>query len=203
MKRQQFLRRHLVCGLFLCGSICYSYASAKESSELVTLAVTQQQTSMLRGIVVDAKGEPVIGASVVEKGTSNGVITDLNGNFSIQIRKGRTLIISYIGYSDQEIKVSTFDTEIKVVMNENAELLDEVVVVGYGVQKKANLTGAVASVKVNDIKDIPVSNTVSLLQGRMSGVTVSSFSAQPGATDDVEIRIRGINTFGNSNPLVP
>lgn len=202
MKRQQFLRRHLVCGLFLCGGICYSYASAKESSELVALEVTQQQISTLRGIVVDAKGEPVIGASVVEKGTSNGVITDLNGSFSIQIRKGKTLLISYIGYSDQEIKVSTFDTEIKVVMNENAELLDEVVVVGYGVQKKANLTGAVASVKVNDIKDIPVSNTVSLLQGRMSGVTVSSFSAQPGATDDVEIRIRGINTFGNSNPLV-
>lgn len=87
MKRQQFLRRHLVCGLFLCGGICYSYASAKESSELVALEVTQQQISTLRGIVVDAKGEPVIGASVVEKGTSNGVITDLNGSFSIQIRK--------------------------------------------------------------------------------------------------------------------
>ncbi len=88
------------------------------------------------------------------------------------------------------------------VLKESSELIDEVVVVAYGTQKKANLTGAVSSVKVNDIKDIPVSNTSSLLQGRMSGVTVSSFSAQPGAEGDVEIRIRGINTFGDSNPMV-
>lgn len=100
------------------------------------------------------------------------------------------------------MKIVRANQQINIVLKESSELIDEVVVVAYGTQKKANLTGAVSSVKVNDIKDIPVSNTSSLLQGRMSGVTVSSFSAQPGAEGDVEIRIRGINTFGDSNPMV-
>ena len=111
-------------------------------------------------------------------------------------------MISYIGYETQVMKIARANQQINIVLKESSELIDEVVVVAYGTQKKANLTGAVSSVKVNDIKDIPVSNTSSLLQGRMSGVTVSSFSAQPGAEGDVEIRIRGINTFGDSNPMV-
>ena len=107
-----------------------------------------------------------------------------------------------MGYETQVMKIARANPQINVVLKESSELIDDVVVVAYGTQKKVNLTGAVSSVKVNDIKDIPVSNTSSLLQGRMSGVTVSSFSAQPGAEGDVEIRIRGINTFGDSNPMV-
>ena len=157
---------------------------------------------VLKGSVKDAAGEAIIGASVVVEGTTNGLITDVDGHFSIQASVGQNLVISYIGYETQVMKIARANQQINIVLKESSELIDEVVVVAYGTQKKANLTGAVSSVKVNDIKDIPVSNTSSLLQGRMSGVTVSSFSAQPGAEGDVEIRIRGINTFGDSNPMV-
>jgi TonB-linked SusC/RagA family outer membrane protein len=126
----------------------------------------------------------------------------MDGAYSISVSgNDAVLVFSFVGYQSREIVVGT-QTVINVEMQETATSIEEVVVVGYGTQKKANLTGAVSSVRVNDIKDVPVSNTAGLLQGRMSGVTVSSFSAQPGKEGDVEIRIRGIGTFGNNNPLI-
>jgi len=162
------------------------------------------QTVKLNGQVTDAGGEGLPGVSVSLKGTGTGTITDLDGNYNLDVptTNRSVLVFSYIGYTSQEVALNSNQRRYNVVLQEATEFLDEVVVVGYGVQKKANLTGAVSSLRVDDIKDIPVSNTASLLQGRMSGVTVSSFSAQPGKDGDVEIRIRGIGTFGNSNPLV-
>lgn len=162
------------------------------------------QTIKVEGNVTDASGAGLPGVTISLKGTTKGTITDINGSYQMDIpQSGRSeLVFSYIGYKTVEITINNQQRKYDVTMQENSKALDEVVVVAYGVQKKANLTGAVSSVRVDDIKDIPVSNTASLLQGRLSGVTVSSFSAQPGKEDDVQIRIRGIGTFGNSNPLV-
>jgi TonB-dependent SusC/RagA subfamily outer membrane receptor len=116
-----------------------------------SLRVTEQlQTQIVNGLVVDVNGEPVIGASVVEKGTTNGGITDINGKFTLNVKPGSTLQISFVGYQTQEIKATK---TVKVVLKEDSELLSEVVVVGYGTQKKANLTGAVATVDVNKTLD--------------------------------------------------
>lgn len=201
MNKQHVLQRRIVFGLLFLGGVSLSYASTEKDFEFSASAITQQAVTV-QGSVKDAAGEAIIGASVVVEGTTNGLITDVNGHFSIRASVGQNLVISYVGYETQVVKVARVNQQINIVLKESSELIDEVVVVAYGTQKKANLTGAVASVKVNDIKDIPVSNTASLLQGRMSGVTVSSFSAQPGAEGDVEIRIRGINTFGDSNPMI-
>lgn len=201
MNKQHVLQRRIIFGLLFLGGVTFSYASTEKDLGSSTSAITQQAVTV-KGSVKDAAGEAIIGASVVVEGTTNGLITDVDGHFSIQASVGQNLVISYIGYETQVVKIARANQQINIVLKESSELIDEVVVVAYGTQKKANLTGAVSSVKVNDIKDIPVSNTSSLLQGRMSGVTVSSFSAQPGAEGDVEIRIRGINTFGDSNPMV-
>ena len=115
------------------------------------LEVTEQlQTQTINGLVVDANGEPVIGASIIEKGTTNGGITDINGKFTLTVKPGATLKISYIGYQTQEVKAAR---TMKIILKEDSELLQEVVVVGYGTQKKANLTGAVATVDVNKTLD--------------------------------------------------
>lgn len=162
------------------------------------------QTLQVDGKVTDTNGEALIGASVVLKGTSTGTTTDLNGSYSLAIPlvQNQVLIFTYIGFQTVEVNVVENQRRYDVQMAEITTGLEEVVVVGYGIQKKANLTGAVSSLRIDDVKDIPVSNTAGLLQGRMSGVTVSSFSAQPGKEDDVEIKVRGIGTFGNSNPLL-
>ena len=161
------------------------------------------QTIKITGRVIDTNGEPLAGVLVKMDGTSAATTTDADGRYSINAsnQDAVSLMFSYVGCVPQTVKLSKGQKVCDVQMQDATSALGEVVVVGYGVQKKANLTGAGSSVNMNDIQDIPVSNTASLLQGRMSGVTVSSFSAQPGNDDDVEIRIRGIGTFGDSNPL--
>ena len=158
----------------------------------------------VEGKVIDTEGDGLPGVSVSVKGTTTGTVTDANGLYSLNVTKSdqSTLMFTYIGYKTAEVALTDTRTKYDIVMEESYEYLEELVVVAYGVQKKANLTGAVSSLRMNDIKDIPVSNTASLLQGRMSGVTVSNFSSQPGKDSDVEIKIRGIGTFGNSNPLI-
>lgn len=158
----------------------------------------QQQS--VRGTVNDANGEPIIGANVLEKGTTNGVITDLDGNFTLSTKPNATLVISYMGYKTQEITASA-GRQLTITMTEDSEILDEVVVVGYGTQKKVNLTGSVASVSAKDIQDIPVANTATLLQGRLPGLVLTQNGAQAGE-DNPEFRIRGVGTFGNNNPMV-
>lgn len=170
-----------------------------ESANAITAVAQQQKT--IKGTVKDAAGEPIIGANVIVKGTTIGVITDIDGNFTLQIPANGTLQISYIGYLNQEIKIGA-QTSYDVVLQEDNKTLDEVVVVGYGVQKKVNLTGSVASVDFEEqAKSRPVTNVSSALAGLSSGVQVMQTSGQPGE-DGASIKIRGIGTMNNSEPLI-
>ena len=161
------------------------------------------QTDVIRGQVVDANGDPIIGASVIEKGTSNGTITDLDGNFSLNVSSSKAIVsISYIGYKTIELPASDKKLQ-KVVMQEDSEVLSEVVVVGYGLQKKASLTGAISQVKGDDVvKDRGVSSAAVALQGEIPGLVVTRSSTRPGS-EGVEMKIRGdVSVNGNSSPLV-
>ena len=161
---------------------------------------TYAQQGMITGIVKDVNGEPIIGASVKVQGTTVGTITDLDGKFSVKASSGAVLQVSYIGYVTEKIQVGN-RTGLTITLKEDSHLVDEVVVVGYGTQKKVNLTGSVEAVSGKDLAKRPVMNTMSALQGMASGVTVTSTSGQPGKEDE-SIMIRGIGTLNNSNPLV-
>lgn len=159
------------------------------------------QEKNITGLVTDKSGEAIPGVSVVEKGTTNGTITDIDGNYNITVSDAVTVVFSFIGMKTQEIVVGN-QTIVDIVMVDETIGMDEVVVVGYGSQKKANLTGAVAAVNFSDVEGRPASNTATLLQGQMTGVTVSSFNNQPGQ-DDPQILIRGVGTLNaGSEPLV-
>ena len=156
----------------------------------------QQQAKKVTGCVKDALGEPIIGASVVEKGApTNGTITDFDGNFTLTV-SGNELQISYIGYLPHVVKVQSGVTSYNVTLKEDTKTLDEVVVIGYGTQKKVNLTGAVASVSTDDIKDRVQTNVLSAIQGTVPGVTIIS---RPGSTPSINFRGRG--NLGTSAPL--
>lgn len=158
----------------------------------------QQETFTLNGIVTDKSDYPLIGATVQIEGTSKGVITDLDGAFSIEVTPQSILHVSYIGYRSEKIKVSPNHQNIKIKLNEN-EALDEVVVIGYGTVKKSHLSGAVASVSGKDLQANVAQSTASALQGRVAGVTISSPSGQPG--DAMNINIRGISSLSSTSPL--
>ena len=169
------------------------------SADTLASAVVQQN-STCKGIVKDAKGEPVIGASIVVKGTTNGTITGFDGDFTLtNVAKGSTIQISYIGFVSQEIKFN--GQSLNVVMKEDTELLDEVVVVGYGVQKKANLTGSVASINAEALESRAVASVSAALAGTMPGVTSIQTSGAPGAQTG-SITIRGKNSINAASPLV-
>lgn len=166
-------------------------------------ANTAQQASAIqvRGKVVDASGEPVIGASVVEKGTGNGTVTDINGLFNLTVSSAKAeLEISYIGYKTQVVKPQA-GKQMAIVLNEDTELLDEVVVVGYGTMKKKDLTGAVASVKMDDAPVGTVSTISHALAGKAAGLQVNTISAQPGSGSNFRIRGAASVNAGN-DPLV-
>lgn len=169
---------------------------------LFTLQATAQSSGKITGKVIDQAGEPIIGASCLVKGTSNGTITDLNGAFTLtNVPANGTIVISYIGYIKQELAVKG-QKELSVKLQEDSKTLDEVVVVGYGTQRKSDLTGSVASVKTNDaLKSTPSGNVSDALQGRMAGVSVLSGSGDP--SKDNTIRVRGINSItAETGPLV-
>ncbi len=160
----------------------------------------QQQQRAITGVVTDNLGEPVIGANVIEKGTTNGVITDMDGNFALTVSDNAVIQISYIGYIPQEIPVGNRIT-FRISLKEDSQNLDEVVVVAYGTQKKVNLTGAITSIKADNLENRPSSNVVNMLTGQLPGVTVIQNSGQPG--EDVgTLRVRGIGTLGNSEAMV-
>lgn len=164
----------------------------------VQLAVAQKQ--QVRGVVLDDLGDPVMGANVVEKGTTNGVTTDLDGNFSLQVGQKATLVVSFIGYASQEVAATPGKTMI-ITLSENAELLEDVVVVGYGAQKKESVVGAISQLSAKDMMTTPVANVSNAIAGKIPGVITTQTSGAPGA-DDATINIRGRATFGDSNPLV-
>lgn len=153
---------------------------------------------VVTGIIKDTNGEPIIGANVIEKGTTNGTVTDIDGKFSLSVDENSMLEVSYIGYITQLISQKDCS---EICLKENTQFIDEVVVVGYGTQKKANLTGAVTMVSSEDLSKKMVGQSSMALQGVMPGVTVTQTSGQPGK-DGGTIRIRGIGTLNNSDPLV-
>ena len=158
----------------------------------------QQATKKITGIVVDAQG-PVIGASVVEKGkTGNGVITDFDGNFTLNVTPGATIVISYVGYETQEIKVGN-QSDFQITLKDDNALLDEVVVVGYGTMKKKLVTGATVQVKGEDIAKLNTTNALEAMQSSTPGVQITQSSTQPGK--GYKVYIRGIGTTGDSQPL--
>lgn len=158
------------------------------------------QSKEVTGKVTDMAGEPIIGANVLEKGTTNGVITDLDGNFSLTVSSSAVLQFSYIGYAPQEVSVAGKNI-INVQMKEDAEVIDEVIVVGYGSQKKETLTGSVANIRGEEIAKSPAANVSSSLTGKLPGLIVNQRSGEPGR-DDPNIVIRGFGTFGDSSPLI-
>ncbi|MCH4553086.1 MULTISPECIES: SusC/RagA family TonB-linked outer membrane protein [Aestuariibaculum] len=168
-------------------------------SVCATFALEQQKS--ISGTVVDGAGMPVPGVTIIVKGTSNGTATDFDGQYTISdVKEGDILLFSYVGMKQQEVTVAGTST-INVTMEEDTAQLDEVVVVGFGTQKKTTLTGAVSSVKGKELKSIPVTNVSQGLSGRLPGVVAVSNGGEPGY-DGVSILIRGVNTFGNASPLI-
>lgn len=164
-------------------------------------AIQQQQSrKKITGTVVDPAGLPVIGANVVESGTSNGTITDIDGNFSLELPENATIQVSYIGYNPQFISVKGSST-FNIKLEEDTKALDEVVVVGYGVQKKVSVTGSLATTAGSDLAKVPTPNVTNTLAGRMPGLVSYNRSGEPGY-DDAKLLIRGASTTGDSSPLV-
>lgn len=148
------------------------------------------------GVVRDEQGEPLIGVSVVLEGTTQGTITDFDGQFVLSAQEGQTLEISYMGYRTERVKVGK--GALAVVLSEDTKALDEVVVVGYGTQKRSDLTGSVVSVKAEDMNAVPTSSVAEMLRGQAAGVVVTQNSARPGGQSDIVIRGKKSLTGGNA-----
>lgn len=165
-----------------------------------TTALANQQKKIITGTVVDPNGEAVIGANVLVKGTTNGTITDMGGKFSLEVPEGAMLQITYVGYANQEIKVGN-QSSLSIIMKDDSEALDELVVVGYGVARKKDLTGAVGAIKGDNLAARKTTQLSTALQGAVSGVTVTRDNNAPGATAG-SIKVRGVTTIGDTSPLV-
>ncbi|WP_449039199.1 TonB-dependent receptor [Parabacteroides goldsteinii] len=164
-----------------------------------TMAAAPQQSSTIRGKVIDTNGDPVIGANIVEKGTTNGTTTDVEGNFSINAKSGSTLVITFIGYVREEVKANA-GRRMEIILQEDSETLEEVVVVGYGTMKKADLTGSVATVGSEVIEDRPLTNLGAGLQGAIANLNITSSSGAPGTGSS--FNIRGTTNLSGGGPLV-
>lgn len=164
---------------------------------LLPLSLLAQEIKV-QGVVKDQTGEAVIGATVMQKGTSNGTVTDFDGNFSLSVPAEATLTISYIGFATQDVAVGG-KTEFQIVLKDDSQILSEVVVIGYGTMRKTDLTGAVGSLGAKDMQDSPVSNIGQAIQGKIAGLQVVD-AGKPG--DNVSIKIRGMGSINNCDPLV-
>ncbi len=206
MKPKNYTIKPLLGGVLLCfltGGVPVSPSIAKGvnwiKKEGDFAGLLAEKVEEIRGKVVDENGEPMIGVSILIKGTTTGTVTDVDGNFSLNAKSGDVLVFSYIGYLTQNVTLGAESTlEIQLILDSSNEL-DEVVVVGYGTQSKRSLTGAVANMKADKIQEIPSSNLSSLLAGRMSGVYVVAPTGTPGVASNVSIRAQGSM---NSNPPV-
>lgn len=193
---------------FLKGALCLALAFSAATGMAYAAPATEsvaaqqgQQTHRLTGKVVDQQnGEAVIGASVMVKGTTIGTATDIDGNFALNVPAKGTLVVSYVGYATREIALSG-QKNIEVSLSASTESLDELVVVGYGVQKKATLTGSVSSVSGDDIKKVSAANMSNTLAGKTAGIIANTRSGEPGE-DGATITIRGKGTLGNTEPLI-
>ena len=178
--------------------LCMGAMGGLTLSPTPAMAAVTQQTIKVSGQVVDQEGEPLIGATIKVKGTQAGVVTDFDGNFSVDVAGNGTLVISYIGYKEMEVAVNGRTDLGQIQLASDDNVLDQVVVVGYGTQKKADLTGSVSIVNAEELKRVSNSNISTMLEGKVSGVQITS-DGQPGA--DPSVRIRGIGSFGSTAPL--
>lgn len=167
-------------------------------SLIFATSLSAQTSKRITGTIVDEKGESIIGASVSVKGSTNGTVTDIDGKFSLNVEDNATITISYVGFLTQELSVNG-KSDFRITLVENAEILNEVVVVGYGIMRKKDLTGSLSSVGAKAMQDKPVSNIGEALQGRAAGVQIVN-SGAPGS--NVSIRIRGLGSINNSDPLL-
>lgn len=179
---------------------CLPMATYAESVGAPVVETVLQQKA-ISGKVVDSKGESIIGANIMEKGTSNGTITDFDGNFSLNVSAKSVLQISYIGYKTQEIPVSQLKAGAVITLKEDTEVMDEVVVIGYGTQRKGDVTSAIASVKAEDFTVGKVGDAADLIKGKVAGLSIAKGSGDPNATS--AIRLRGvISVNGSTTPLI-
>ena len=190
MRKQTFfsamLAMSIVAGMPLCPAPTYA-------------SVAQAQTVKATGQVVDQDGEPLLGATIKVKGSANtGAVTDFDGNFELTVPANATLVISYVGFKDREVAVGGRASLGQIQLENDSQLLEQVVVVGYGVQKKADLTGSVSVVNADELKRVSHSNISTMLEGKVAGVQITS-DRQPGA--DPAVRIRGLGSFGSTAPL--
>ena len=182
----------------LCVGLCFlGIISAQQASAATESVASVQQTKQATGQVSDSQG-PLIGATVMEKGTSNGTVTDFNGNFRLDVKPGATLVVSYVGYVSQEIKAGD---NAHVILKEDGHVVNEVVVIGYGTQRREAVTGSVANIGGEKLNQVAATNAAQALQGRVAGVLMTQTSSKPGA--EMQIRIRGQRSLTASNdPLI-
>ncbi len=197
MESNLFRKTVLLLGL------CSSIAMVNPSQALATPEGNStegvQQAKTINGNVKDSQG-PLIGATIMEKGTSNGTVTDIDGNYSLSVKPGATIVVSYVGYIDQEIKVGSASS-YNIDMKEEGHSLNEVVVIGYGTQRREAVTGSVANIGGEKLNQIAATNAAQALQGRVAGVLMTQTSSKPGA--EMQIRIRGQRSLSASNdPLI-
>ncbi len=188
------MKKHFLCLLLLASGGLTAYAAESTSPDVAE--VTQQGVTV-KGVVTDAKGEPIIGATVTEKGTKNATVTDFDGNYSLNVaNRNATLVVSYIGFVAQEVKAGS-----NVTLQEDNALLNEVVVIGYGTQRKGDVTSAITSVKAEDFAQGNIHDAGDLIKGKVAGLTISNGSGDPSAASS--IRLRGIISLQGANtPLV-
>ncbi len=196
-KKQISMKKHFLCLLMLSGACLTAYAAEDpRAGELGSGSVTQQGVTV-KGVVKDAKGEPIIGATVTEKGTKNATVTDFDGNYSLNVSsRNAVLVVSYIGFVAQEVKAGG-----DVTLQEDNALLNEVVVIGYGTQRKGDITSAITSVKSEDFAQGNIRDAGDLIKGKVAGLTIANGSGDPNAASS--IRLRGIISLeGGNSPLV-
>lgn len=185
--------------LLFFGGMSIGMTNAFNTSEVSDVRIVQQN-SVCKGVINDASGAGIIGASVLVKGSTNGTITNMDGDFTLNgVKKGDVIIVSYMGYKTQEVKWD--GTPIHLILKEDTEVLDEIVVVGYGVQKKVNLSGSVASIDSKELQNRPIQNLTNGLQGLMPGVTITGTNGAPGM-DNGSIRVRGTGTLNTASPYI-
>lgn len=179
------------------GGVSAAYAESMKAPD-ASVTEVQQAKVTVTGVVKDAQGEPIIGASVMEKGTSNGAISDLDGKFSLNVKPGAQLVVSYVGYISKEVKAGK---NISVTLEEDNKLINEVVVIGYGTQRKADVTSAVASVKAEDFAGGKIGDAAELIKGKIAGLSVTNSSGDPNAGSS--IMLRGVTSlYGSITPLI-
>lgn len=191
----KFKQSTLLMGLCSAFALSYSPQAMAVTGLAKSVQATQQQQKKVTGVVSDSEG-PLIGATVMEKGTSNGTVTDMDGNFTLNVKPGATLVISYIGYVSQTINVGS-QSNLKVKLEAEGQNLNDVVVIGYGTQRKEAVTGSVANVRGDLLREVPGSDITNALQGRVAGVEMAQTSSKPGAS--MQIRIRGTRSLTASN----